>query len=200
MKNRTHVAVGAAAALAAVQPQTPLGCAVAVAAGALGAAVSDVDLLWKKSARDVFHKVLGAALAMVCLVALDVLVRADVTTQLTALVGKDWPWGLGLLLGLCVCGFFSDHRSFTHSLLGMTLFTVAVHLLVPGHALGFLAGFASHLALDLLNRKPLRLLFPFKGGFSLRMCSADGLVNALLLWVGWLLTAAYVGSILMARV
>lgn len=200
MKKATHMAVGAAAALAAVQPQTALGCAVALAAGTLGAAVSDVDLLWKKSAREVFHRVLGTALALVCLVALDALAQADVTTQLAALVGKDWGWGLAMLIFLCVCGFFSEHRSFTHSLVGMTLFTVSTHLLAPGHALGFLAGFGSHLLLDLLNRKPLRLLFPFRKGFSLRLCSADGLVNSLLKWLGRLAAAAYVVHVLLIRV
>ena len=192
MKKATHMAVGAAAALAAVQPQTALGCAVALAAGTLGAAVSDVDLLWKKNAREVLQRVLGTALALVCLVALDALAQADVTTQLAALIGKDWGWGLAMLIFLCVCGFFSEHRSFTHSLVGMTLFTVSVHLLAPGHALGFL--------LDLLNRKPLRLLFPFHKGFSLRLCSADGLVNSLLKWLGRLAAVAYVARVLMIRV
>lgn len=200
MKSRTHMAVGAAAALAAVQPQAAIGCAVAVAAGTLGAAISDVDLLWNRGAREVFHRVMGIALALVCLVALDVLAQADVTTRLAALVGKDWGWGLVMLLLLCVCGFFSEHRSFTHSIAGMTLFTVAVHLLVPGHALGFLAGFASHLVLDLLNRKPLRLLFPFRKGYTLRLCSADGMVNSVLMWLGLLAAASYVVRVLIIRV
>ncbi|MCC8103522.1 MAG: metal-dependent hydrolase [Clostridiales bacterium] len=49
-------------------------------------------------------------------------------------------------------------------------------------------GCLSHLLLDCLNKKPVRLLYPIKTGFCMRLCYADGAANKVLLWVGVLLT------------
>lgn len=189
MKNRTHRVVGAAVALAAVQPKTTAECAIALAAGVMGGAMSDIDLLWKRSGAEVGKSALRSGLVLVCLIALDFLAKAGVTTSLAGCIGPYWLEGLALLLLLMLAGFCSEHRSFTHSLLGMTLFTAAVHLLAPGHALGFLAGFASHLALDLLNRAPLKLCYPFRKGSSLRLFRADGTADRVLWGLGWTATA-----------
>ena len=48
----------------------------------------------------------------------------------------------------------------------------------------FAVGFLSHLVLDVMNRKPEKLLWPWKKGFCLGLCSARGVVNRALLGVG----------------
>lgn len=189
MKNRTHRIMGAAAALAVVQPHTLLGCALAATAGAMGGAVSDIDLLWQQSARAVLRRTLEAGLLLAGLVLLELFAQAGVGAILLALIGPGWRPGLAMLAGLLVLGFFSEHRSFTHSLLGMALFSAALHLIAPEQAGAFMAGFASHLVLDLLNRAPLRLLFPLRAGCTLRLVAADGLADMLLWIAGWLAVA-----------
>lgn len=192
MRNRTHRAVGAAVALAIVGPQSLLGCAATVAAGAMGGAVSDVDLLWRASAKQVLRRTLEAALVLGCIVAMDLLLHAGVSTSLEEALGPRWGVGAVMMAALVALGFFCEHRGFTHSLLGMTLFSWAVRLIVPEHAVGFMAGFAAHLALDLLNRSPLKLLYPFRTGFTLRLFSAEGVMDVILWIAGWLVTAGLV--------
>ena len=42
------------------------------------------------------------------------------------------------------------------------------------------AGFLSHMVLDLLNKKPVEIFYPYKKGVCLRLFSADGLANRLI--------------------
>lgn len=190
MMKKTHMAVGAAAALAAVQPQNLLACAAAVTGGALGGIISDVDVLWNAKGKDVRVGLLTCAVLLLGAVLADTLAGTRLMAQLVPYVGQRWIIGLLLAALLLLCGFFSEHRSFTHSLLWLVLFSVSAILLLPRYSLGFMVGIASHLLLDLMNGKPLRLLFPFRVGCCLHWCRASGKVNALLLWLG---TAATIG-------
>lgn len=57
----------------------------------------------------------------------------------------------------------------------------------------FFIGMVSHLVLDLLNRRPLRLLYPLRGGWCLGLCWADGRVDRLLRTMGLLGTVLGIG-------
>ena len=48
----------------------------------------------------------------------------------------------------------------------------------------FSAAMLSHILIDLLNRRNVRLLYPLKKGFCLGICSADGMVNRALFLAG----------------
>lgn len=184
MMSRTHIAVGVAAALACARPETLAEGAATVMLGAAGAKLSDIDMLWNKRPRDVGVSLLTAALAVVCLLVLDALMGTGVFLRILSWLGADWRIGAAMLAALCIPGYFAEHRSFTHSLLAMTLFSVAVYLILPAHATAFIVGYGTHLLLDLLNRKPLRLMYPFRRSWCLGLCSADGVVNGLLMWLG----------------
>lgn len=184
MMSRTHLAIGVAASMAAVQPQDPLECAAALTCGALGAVICDIDMMWKTRMRDVMSCLLTVSLLFLALLAADLFTHYGATAQLAGWIGERWIAGMVLLAVMCVLGFFAEHRSFTHSLLGLTLFSAAVYMLIPQHCLGFIVGYASHILLDLMNRKPLRLMYPFRQGYCWHWCSASGKVNTLLMWVG----------------
>ena len=99
--------------------------------------------------------------------------------------------GAVAFIALCAIGAFSGHRTFCHSLLGLALFSAAVWAVCPALAAPFAVGFASHLALDLLNKQKLQLFFPLKAGsFCFSLCHADGAANTVLMVVG---TVAAVG-------
>ena len=71
-----------------------------------------------------------------------------------------------------------------HSFAALALLTACVDMIYPDASACFAVGFLSHLALDILNRKPEKLLWPWKKGFCLGLCSARGLVNRILLGFG----------------
>lgn len=57
-------------------------------------------------------------------------------------------------------------------------------VIYPDAAPYFAIAYASHLALDMLNYRRLQLIWPMKRGFSLKLCSSQGLINHLLLSAG----------------
>ena len=95
-----------------------------------------------------------------------------------------------LFLVICTYGKDQPHRSFMHSLVAGFMLTCCVNIVYPDAGPYFAVAFLSHLALDLLNYKRVKIFWPLKKGYSLRFCSADGWVNRLLLWLGPIALAA----------
>ena len=95
-----------------------------------------------------------------------------------------------LFLVICTYGKDQPHRSFMHSLVAGFMLTCCVNIVYPDAGPYFAVAFLSHLALDLLNYKRVKIFWPLKKGYSRRFCSADGWVNRLLLWLGPIALAA----------
>ena len=85
---------------------------------------------------------------------------------------------------ICTYGSGQPHRSFMHSFLSMFMLTACMDVIYPDAAPYFAIAYASHLALDMLNYRRLQLIWPMKRGFSLKLCSSQGLINHLLLSAG----------------
>ena len=92
--------------------------------------------------------------------------------------------GCLLFLIVCIFGKEQPHRSFMHSFLALILLDSAIALVFPKLISYFTIGFLSHLILDSLNKKRLRLLYPLKDGFCIGLFSADGLVNRIFYMAG----------------
>lgn len=102
------------------------------------------------------------------------------------------PVIVGGALGSLICDFeFKGfgHRGFSHSLLALVLETAILQLLVPAAALPFAVAFASHVLLDITNKKSVRLFYPAKWGICLGWFYADRLANKAFATIGiiWLL-------------
>lgn len=199
MTGRTHVVVGAAsgvvAALALGGPVAVAELAAAAAGGALGATLPDLDV------RNTAHP-LRDRLARVAAVALLALAACLDAAAGWPLARRAAQAGLGpIALGaaafatLCCAVRLSAHRSFSHSLLALVGFAVATHLACPLLAPALVAGLASHLVLDLFNRRPLRLLWPARRGLCLGLCKTDGIVDACCTAAGIVVVA---GAVLLA--
>lgn len=182
MTGRTHLAVGVAAALVAAGPTAGLtGLTVAAAGGAVGAVLPDLDV------RDTAHPWrerlarVGAAVLLVCALALDAARGASLARAATERGLGPVLLGAVALLALACAARLSAHRSFAHSLLALAGFTVATHLVCPPLAPSVALGFATHLALDALNHCGLRLLWPLRHGFAADLCKTGGVADACLL-------------------
>lgn len=184
MTGRTHLAVGAAAALvaAAASPDATLTTlVVAAAGGAAGAVLPDLDV------RDTAHpwrerlSRIGAAAALVAALALDV-ANGGVLARQAAERGLA-PVALGAVafVGLACAARLSVHRSFSHSLLALAGFAAATWLACPPLAPSLALGLASHLVLDALTYRGLRLFWPLSCTLSLRLCKTGGVIDACLL-------------------
>lgn len=184
MLGKTHVAMGVATALALTMPHTVSGCLCAVAGGALGGWISDIDVREAGRAHDVWQGAVMATGIGIAALAADAYRGGDAYAYVVDHLGLQTACAVAALFVLCVVGARARHRGFTHSLVGLALFSCAVAALCAPIAPAFAAGFASHIALDLLNHQRVRVLYPFGKGFSLDICRSSGAINSFLLWLG----------------
>lgn len=188
MLAKAHVTVGMAAAFTLMRPETVAEALPVITGGALGCLICDLDCEVKAEKTESSHwRVVMAAVAVAALIE-DNLLDAGMWKSL----GNNglYLWFLGLVL-FALTGAFasvSSHRGFSHSLLAMVLFTGSLWLVFPAAALPFAIAFASHIVLDLMNKKSLRLLYPMEKGFKLGWFYADRFANKALTGVGsvWL--------------
>ena len=192
MTGRTHLTVGAATALLAAGPGAPLTTlALAAACGAAGATLPDLDV------RDTAHPWrerlarMSAAALLVGAVLFDAANGGAVLREASAHgLGRLALGAFGLVALVCASRL-SAHRGFSHSLLALAGYAAATWLACPPLAPCLSLGFATHLALDALNYRGLRLLWPLPHGFSLGLCKTGGVVDVCCL-TGALLAAALV--------
>lgn len=170
MMRNTHIAAGVCAGLAVTGPAGLLQCASAALAGACGGAICDIDAdkSWIRQKAGPALKVAALAAAMAGQIAAIRYPQTGIGPRLAM---------TAVACALCAFGMHTSHRSCMHSLLMGILLAVCVYVMLPGCAKAFLAGFLSHVALDLLNRKGVRVFWPLQKGICLHLCSADGLAN-----------------------
>lgn len=197
MTGKTHLVCGEAAALLLLRPAGPQELLLTLAAAAVGATLPDVDVTSSDARERLVGIVSIAGGAALVVWAVNTLCDLHLEQRLPLLAGQArlWAWVV-LFLALCVFGSFQPHRSFLHSVPGVALLTACVHLGAQPLAPAFFVAILSHVLLDLLNKRPVRLLFPLRRGVCLGLCSSGGLVNRqLFLWGS---VAAGVGVLLAA--
>ena len=195
MTGRTHLAVGATAAMLVAGPAAGLvELASAAAGGAAGAVLPDLDV------RDTSHPWrerlarVGAAALLICAIALDA-ARGGALMRAAAARGIGMmALGVVALAGLAVATRLSAHRGFSHSLAALAGFAAATWLACPPLAPSVALGFATHLALDALTYRGLRLFWPLRATLSARLCKTGGVIDACLLAGALVAGALVVGS------
>jgi len=176
--------MGTAVSMLVFHPVDTKGCLLALMGGAVGGVLADIDTL-----DDDYHcdaligQLIGIGIAALSL-AIDYFFHIGICNyilnrnRIIYIVG-----GIAILI-LLIIGFSSDHRTFTHSFLGMGLYTLAIAILLPMVALPFLVGYCTHLSLDLLNKKPVPLLYPREKGICLYLFYAKGYANTTFMILG----------------
>lgn len=194
MQGKTHVVCGSALVIAALAPQTSMALAGAFVGGALGALCPDVDCDSSHAYRGCMKFALMALIVFGAGYATDRVYGTTFLSTLMALEEGHWPLsriiGLILLVAYLIAGALSAHRTVTHSLFGMAVATLAVYLIAPGVWSAFAIGYASHIALDMLNKQKEQLLWPFGEGCALFVCKSDGAMNKFLLFSGMIALVA----------
>lgn len=187
MMGKTHIAVGIAAAYMIMQPKSTTEFVVATVGGSIGGIMTDVDVkidrsnkFAQKASMDALYGEILAIAISICALIGNYFTGGQVIQNIishwhTALIGAV------IFIVLTVIGEISKHRDRTHSILALALFTVAVALISIPIGIAFLIGYGTHLLIDLLNKSPIRMLYPLKKGICFKVCYADRLGNELLL-------------------
>ncbi len=172
--------MGAAAAVALLNPVSIAETLAFGLAGAVGGLVSDVDLIKSDGSKEASSCAVVVMLTVLGLLAVDTVAPFGLVEYLVANVGHNATFGIMGLMVLVSFGVSRPHREFTHSVLFMALVAICLHVTCPGLTTPVCIGVFSHLAIDVLNKRGLCLAWPFKGRFCLKVCSSGGLVDALI--------------------
>ena len=174
MMGKTHIAVGIAAAYTITQPKT----------------MPEFVFAAKASLDALYGEILAIAISVGSLAG-DFFTGGNI---IQGILGNTPRLAVGaaMFVALTVIGELSKHRDKTHSLLALVLFSVAVFLIEPHIGIAFAIGYSSHLIIDLLNKSPIRILYPLKKGICFKFCYADRLGNELLLIAGVLIMVLYI--------
>lgn len=181
MLGKTHMAAGVAASLLLMQPKNIQELVLGTGVAAIGAVISDIDIGTSDSHKEADKIIAMAAVAVTAMIAVECIWHVGLYRRIMRnSSAARMAVAAASFLIICDFGMKRPHRSFMHSVLALVLLTGCTAIFLPLAAPYFAAAFISHLALDLLNRKGERLLYPWKKGFSLDFCSSKGLVNHLL--------------------
>ena len=191
-----------AAAFSIVRPETVAEALPVIAGGALGCLICDLDCENKSEKSDSSHwrvvMVLVAAAALIEDYLLDAgmwrtLGHAGASLWSPSVQIGQYLWFAGLAGFIITCVFASGsgHRGFSHSLLALALETIFLWLVFPATAMPFAIAFVSHVLLDMMNKRSVRLFYPAKKGMCLGWFYADKLANKLVALCGtvWLIAA-----------
>lgn len=188
MMSKTHFAMGLATSLAVVQPKTYDECLVAVIGGAMGGVLADCDILDNDYKSDALIGQLLAAGTTIISLLIDYFFRLGIVQSI--LDNKILSIiGFIIFCILYIVGVCSNHRTFTHSLMALVLFGIAVALINVPIAIGFIVSYVSHLILDVLNKKKVPVLYPLKWGVCLKLFYANKTANKVFMYIGFFMSA-----------
>lgn len=185
MMSKTHIAVGMAAALAVAPTGSPEACVAAVVGGSVGGVIADCDIRPSRAHKDALTGRLIVALVALVAMVLDWHFDTGLCDYLVRNLGLPMLAGIALFVVLTFLGGHTEHRTFTHSLVAMACFCMAVYLTALPLLPYFIVGYASHLLLDITNKQGVRLFWPLRANLSLGLCHAKGMVNTTVMIVGF---------------
>jgi inner membrane protein len=156
-----------------------------VGVSAVGGAICDIDVDGSIGSKKL-KQISGFGVVVVLLVAVALLTGRAEFSKVIARDNSIVRTCFGIAMAFVVCWFGrkQPHRTFMHSILGVALMSLASYLVFTEVWQYMAIGMVSHIALDLLNKKRIRLLYPLKKPkFALGFCTADGAVNTVLFYV-----------------
>lgn len=182
MEKKTHVACGNLISLSLIQPTSIQGLLITISASTLGSLLPDVDL--KDSTTDkLFDRLMTS---LITIVIMSILIKYLFNINLYKII-KSYNNIFNYLISICLfiimsyLGSKTPHRSFTHSILGLFIYTAILsysfnnNIIIP-----YFISHLSHILLDLFNKKGISLFYPFKFRISLKLCECNGIINKLL--------------------
>lgn len=178
MESKTHVACANAVALAIMQPHDIKSLSVCVSAATIGSLICDLDTSTKNDHKyvDFFSLFIIVGLLLLCL--LDNILNIGLNNWIVH--NSSYFRIISCLIvaiGISNYGYRQPHRSFLHSFLAIFILSLLCYIAFGNIVIPFSIGLITHIILDLFNIKGLRLFYPLKNKYSLKLCVYNGKVN-----------------------
>lgn len=164
-----------------------LGCAV------IGALIPDIDANNDSKAKIEFRKVMSL-LGVFTVATVDYAISTGNLQEIASNFFHSIH-GIGALLFLIVCivGYATPHRTFTHWLIGLICFIVPF-IMMTNTTLGiwFGVGMLSHQLADMLNKKKITWLYPLPVDFTRYICKASSRLSTVIGSVSTVLACIFI--------
>ena len=191
MECKTHIVCANALALAFIRPDSISSFLVCVGAATIGSTISDIDSSDKDNKGYVISYRIIAFISLILIGMLDLICNLGINNWINN--NSSYPRLLICLLlaiGLCYYGYLKPHRSFLHSILGISILLILCYISLGKIVIPFMIGIISHIILDLFNKKGLWLFYPLKKKYSLKLCVYNGKANYILFNIFYLVLVA----------
>lgn len=185
MEKKTHVMCANLVSLCLMRPDSIFDLVVTCGVATMGGLVPDVDL--KDSTSDkLFDRLMTS---LITIVVMSFFIKYFFDIDLYCKI-KECSDIFNYLISIClfiVIAYFgskSSHRSFTHSILGLFIYSgilfygFGFNVVIP-----YFVSHLSHIVLDLFNRKGVALFYPSKYRLCFGICDSNGKVNKFLFWL-----------------
>ena len=181
MEKKTHVMCANLVSLYLMKPDNISELLITCGVASLGGLVPDVDL--KDSTSDKLFDRLMTSLITIVLMSFFIKYFFDIDLYCKIKEYDIFSYLISVCLFIIIAyfGSKSSHRSFTHSILGLFIYTgilfygFGFNVVIP-----YFVSHLSHIALDLFNKKGIALFYPSKFRFCFDLCDSNGKVNKLL--------------------
>ncbi len=160
MLGKTHMVVGTATALCILQPKNLTELVVGTGIAAIGGLISDIDVGTSESHKEADKVITITSIVLILMALADHYLKTGLYAKILA--NERWLptlLGGGIFMGTCAIGMKMPHRSFMHSALALLILSTAVSIILPAAMPYFAIAFISHIAIDTLNRKKVRIFY-----------------------------------------
>lgn len=181
MTGKTHMSIGVGLTNVMIATSDIKTLLIGTILALVGSLIVDIDT--EKSQGSIFLKNCIAGIIIVATLGLVLKEKYSINIFKYIIQNKELQKLipiLSILSIVIVIGVMSKHRSFTHSILGVIAFTMPMYIIVGDLAKWFAIGYIAHILADMLNKKGVKLLYPYKKGISLKLCKSDGIVDKIL--------------------
>lgn len=201
MTGKTHLAVGSGTALFLLSTGDINAILGGTTLALIGSLVPDIDTEKSKGAMLLKNLIAIIGIVFIFELFLKSKYHIDIFTYIMKNRGlTEMLPILAILLVALIVGKCTSHRGFTHSLIGICIYSFLIFLLTGPLYKWFLIGYAVHIFADMLNRKEVRIFYPLKKGICFNICSSTGITDKILFIVFSLIAILKISSSLIGRI
>lgn len=185
-------ATGVALLVPMMQCDSPLEYSICGGCAVIGALIPDIDANGESKAKKEFRKMMSYLSLFVLATVGFAVYNGTLQEMISSFLSSARGIGLIALLIFCVIGYMSDHRKFTHWLIGLICFTVSFTVMTDLRlGLWFGVGMLSHQVIDMLNKRKITWLYPLPIDFSRYICYASSTMSNIIGGVSLVLACVF---------
>ncbi len=117
-------------------------------------------------------------------IAADAYFRTGIVKEAVNLGKRNLMLCIGAFALMCLGGTVSQPKTFAHSILFILELCLVIYFASRPMLIPFAVGGTTHLILDIVNKRPIQLLYPFRRRFCLNLCRPDKTANLICMLIG----------------